>query len=129
MNQENQNIEHKRIWKDEFDKANLKHPTFMEEHGGVSAIIPREIFMSIRGGQGSMGADDAKNDAKNDAKSITARQSKILEQISQNPHISLDAIAEIIGVSSPTIDREIAKMVNIVKRVGPKKGGHWEVIE
>lgn len=100
MNQENQNIEHKRIWKDEFDKANLMHPTFMEEHGGVSAIIPREIFMSIRGGQGSMGADNAKNDAKNDAKNITARQSKILELISQNPHISLDAIAQAIGVSS-----------------------------
>lgn len=96
MNQENQNIEHKRIWKDEFDKANLKHPTFREEHGGVSAIIPREIFMSIRGGHGSLGPDDAKNDAKN----ITARQSKILELISQNPHISLDAIAEAIGVSS-----------------------------
>ena len=109
----------------EFDKANLKHPTFREEHGGVSAIIPREIFMSIRGGQGSMGADDAKNDAKN----ITERQSEILEPISQNPHISLDAIAEAIGVSSPTIDREIAKMVNLVKRVGPKKGGYWEVIE
>ena len=104
---------------------NLNHPTFREEHGGVSAIIPREIFMSIRGGQGSMGADDAKNDAKN----ITARQSKILELISQNPHISLDAIAEAIGVSSPTIDREISKMVNLVKRVGPKKGGYWEVIE
>lgn len=112
MNQENQNIEHKRIWKDEFDKANLKHPTFREEHGGVSAIIPREIFMSIRGGQGSLGAVDAKNnaknnaknDAKNDAKNITARQSKILELISQNPHISLDSIAEAIGVSSPTID-------------------------
>lgn len=109
----------------EFDKANLKHPTFREEHGGVSAIIPREIFMAIRVGQGSMGVDDAKNDAKN----IPERQSQILTLISQNPHISLDAIADVIGVSSPTIDREIAKMTNLVKRVGPKKGGYWEVIE
>lgn len=62
----------------EFDKANLKHPSFKEEHGGVTAIIPREIFMSIRGGQASMSADDAKNDAK----TITERQSKILELIS-----------------------------------------------
>lgn len=106
----------------EFDKANLKYPTFKEEHGGVSAIIPREIFMSIRGGQDPTGA-------KNDAKNITERQSMILTLISKNPNISLDAVAEAVGVSSPTIDREIAKMTNLVKRVGPKKGGHWEIIE
>lgn len=104
----------------EFDKANLKHPTFREERGGVTAIIPREIFMSIRGGHDATAAD---------AKNITDRQTKILELISLNPHISLDAIAEAIGVSSPNIGREIAKMTDFVKRVGPKKGGYWEVIE
>ena len=33
----------------EFDKLNLFHPSFTVEQGGVTAIIPREIFMSIRG--------------------------------------------------------------------------------
>ena len=32
-----------------FDKANLKRPEFTVEQGGVTAIIYREIFMSIRG--------------------------------------------------------------------------------
>lgn len=32
-----------------FDKANLKRPEFTVEQGGVTAIIHREIFMSVRG--------------------------------------------------------------------------------
>ena len=32
-----------------FDKANLKRPEFTVEQGGVTAIIYREIFMSVRG--------------------------------------------------------------------------------
>ncbi len=32
-----------------FDKANIKRPEFTVEQGGVTAIIYREIFMSIRG--------------------------------------------------------------------------------
>lgn len=91
MDHENQNIEHKRIWKDEYLKwvsgfANLKHPTFRKEHGGVTAIIPREIFMSIRGGQHPMGADGAKNgaiDAKNELNdtNLTERQKQVSKDI------------------------------------------------
>ncbi len=35
--------------KREFNKANLACPTFTVEQGGVTAIIPREVFLSIRG--------------------------------------------------------------------------------
>lgn len=73
--------------------------------------------------------NDVKNDVKNDAKNITESQSSILEIVSHNPGISLDAIAKEIGVSAPTIDREISKMGHILKHIGPKNGGHWEIIE
>lgn len=68
------------------------------------------------------------DDAKNDAKNLTARQMKILELIKATPTISLDKIAETLGVSAPTVDREIAKMAHCLKRIGPKKGGRWEII-
>ena len=68
------------------------------------------------------------NDAKNDAKNISQLQRNILELIQENPTISLDSIAKAIGVSAPTIDREIVKMSHLIKRIGPKKGGHWEII-
>ena len=68
------------------------------------------------------------DDAKNDAKNISQRQRNILELIQEHPTISLDSIAKAIGVSAPTIDREIVKMSHLIKRIGPKKGGHWEII-
>lgn len=72
--------------------------------------------------------DDAKNDAKSDAKNITPRQRAILDLVKENPAISLDAIAQALGVSAPTIDREIAKMTHLLHHVGPKNGGRWEVL-
>ena len=69
-----------------------------------------------------------RDDAKNDAKNISQRQRNILELIQENPTISLDSIAKAIGVSAPTIDREIVKMSHLIKRIGPKKGGYWEII-
>ncbi len=45
-----------------------------------------------------------------------------------NSEITLDEIAKEIGVGTSTIDREIAKMTHLVKRVGSKKGGHWEIL-
>ncbi len=63
-----------------------------------------------------------------DAKNISQRQRNIIELIQENPTISLESIAKAIGVSAPTIDREIVKMSHPIKRIGPKKGGHWEII-
>ena len=49
--------------------------------------------------------------------------------IKDNPTISLDAIAEKLGVGTTTVDREIKKLNNIIKRVGPRNGGYWEIVE
>ncbi len=69
----------------------------------------------------------AKIGAKDDAKT-TPRQDAILTLIEHNPEITLDAIAKEIGIGASTLDREIAKMTHLIRRVGPKKGGHWKII-
>ena len=33
-----------------------------------------------------------------------------------------------LNLSISTIEREIPKMSNLIKHIGTKKGGHWEVI-
>ena len=33
-----------------------------------------------------------------------------------------------IGISTSTLDREIARMSEWISHIGPKKGGHWEII-
>ncbi len=68
------------------------------------------------------------NGAK-DGANLTARQVDIVSMIKENPTISLNKIAEKLSIGTTTLDREIKKLNNIVKRVGPRNGGYWEVIE
>ena len=56
---------------------------------------------------------------------------KILELIKNDPNISAAAIAEKIGVSSRAVEKQLKKLreENLIRRVGPDKGGHWEIVE
>ena len=56
---------------------------------------------------------------------------KILWLINDNPEISAKELAYIINRSSRTIERAISKLKEEgrIKRIGPNKGGYWEVIE
>ena len=56
---------------------------------------------------------------------------KILEQIKLNPFISREELAEVCGLTSDGIKYNIRKLreKGIIKRIGPDKGGHWEVVE
>jgi ATP-dependent DNA helicase RecG len=67
--------------------------------------------------------------AKNVAKNLTERQQRIIALISENPQITRAEIAGAIGVATKTIERELTTLSNIVYYVGPKKGGHWEIIK
>ena len=55
---------------------------------------------------------------------------KILSAIRDNPYVGTQDIADRIGVERSTVARAIAKMKasGILRRVGPDKGGHWEVL-
>jgi ATP-dependent DNA helicase RecG len=55
---------------------------------------------------------------------------QIINEIKNNPNTTLSEIAENIGVSRRWIATNIKHLQDkgIVKRVGPNKGGHWEII-
>jgi predicted HTH transcriptional regulator len=71
-------------------------------------------------------SDDAQNDAQNDAQKTL--EEKIIFIIKGNDKITRIKMAELLGVSKPTIERAI-KASNKIKYVGPSKGGHWEITE
>jgi len=54
---------------------------------------------------------------------------KILTFITVNRFINAAEIARVIGITSRTIERALAKLrvSGKIKRIGPDKGGHWEV--
>ena len=55
---------------------------------------------------------------------------KILASIRANPFVGTQEMADMIGVERSTVARAIAKLkrAGMLRRIGPDKGGHWEVL-
>ena len=56
---------------------------------------------------------------------------KIINMMKGDPEITISGIATILGITKKGVDWQIKqlKKENRLKRIGPAKGGHWEVIE
>jgi ATP-dependent DNA helicase RecG len=56
---------------------------------------------------------------------------KILSTLKATPYITINELAEIVGISSKGVEWQIVKLKKEgrIKRIGPDKGGHWEVIK
>jgi len=56
---------------------------------------------------------------------------KILSILKATPYITINELAEIVGISQKGVEEQIAKYKKEgrIKRMGPNKGGHWEVIK
>jgi len=62
---------------------------------------------------------------------LVENQLKIVLLILEDEKITKNRMSEILNISNTAVDKNIFKLKNlgIIKRVGPAKGGHWEVIE
>lgn len=54
----------------------------------------------------------------------------IVAMMRENPRVSIDDMALSVGKARSAIIKQIARLksVGIVRRVGPDRGGHWEVV-
>ena len=89
------------------------------EENYINVSIPYDVEVMA-----SMRVTDvgAENDTENDTEKI------IISAIKSNPYVSQETLAKLCNKSRITISRFIKKS-NKIKRVGPDKGGHWEIIE
>jgi len=58
-------------------------------------------------------------------------QRQILELIRGNPKITYDVLAKETGRDRKTVRRHIAilKEKGLLQRIGPAKGGYWEIVD
>lgn len=96
-------------------KAGLPQPRF--EFGDFYTVIFPRILVPA--------------DAKTPRKTPGKTPLQILEIISKQPTLTIPEIAKMIKKSDSATERAIRKLreANLVKRIGPAKGGHWEVPE
>ncbi|MDO9316769.1 MAG: winged helix-turn-helix transcriptional regulator [Gammaproteobacteria bacterium] len=54
---------------------------------------------------------------------------KILQHMRENAHITIPELAAALGITERSVERNIQKLQleGMIRRLGPAKGGHWEV--
>ena len=64
-------------------------------------------------------------------KSKEKSKEKIMRFISENPQITTNQLAELIHLSIAGVEKNLRQLKeqNLIRCVGPDKGGHWEVIK
>ena len=68
---------------------------------------------------------------QNITQKITVNQQKIIDSIKNNPYITQEELAEIIGIARLNIIKNMKKLQeqNIIKRIGADKNGYWQIID
>ena len=48
----------------------------------------------------------------------------------RNPKITIAGLAQAVGITDRAIKKQIEKLKaqGLIRRIGPDKGGHWEVV-
>jgi ATP-dependent DNA helicase RecG len=63
-------------------------------------------------------------------KSSEKSSEKILSLLKSDPGLAAGDIAKMIGITQRAVEKQIAKLreEGRIRRIGPDKGGHWEVV-
>ena len=61
---------------------------------------------------------------------VNERQKLIISAVSENPHITQSELAQMLKIIVH-VNKNLKKLQEqgIIRRVGPDKGGHWEIVE
>ena len=64
-------------------------------------------------------------------KSKEKSKEKILQAIENTPYITTSELSQLTGLSISGIEKNLRQLKeqNKIKRIGPDKGGHWEVVK
>ena len=107
-------------------------PEFKQYDFMLRATIKKAVAQDVLQGNPQDDAQETtqKTTQKTSQKTTQKTTQKIIEAIMGNSNISIEELAVICGLSRDGINYNIRnlKKQGIIRRVGPDKGGHWEVI-
>ena len=98
------------------------------EKKGAQEITQKNVQPSERTGDVATG--NVNNGVESTQKSTQKSTQRIIALMKDNPYITTQEIADQIGIIRRGVAKHIKKLQEkgIIRRVGPDKGGHWEVI-
>lgn len=77
----------------------------------------------------SIGGDESREKTRKGREKPAKSRDKIVALLLEDGKLSAAALAEKIGISAKAVEKHLAnlKADGIIKRIGPAKGGYWEV--
>ena len=122
--------------RDGFEAEGLPMPKIENFCGGVRVIIERTNFIKLSAAGQTTTETIIQKTSQETSQETSQKTSqktpqKIIELIRNNPYISTQEMADIIGIDRRNITRNLRGLYDrgVLRRVGPDKGGHWEIIE
>lgn len=111
-------------------EANLPEPVYGQNASFVWIIFKRPAIAANSEDKNGLKATQKSGLESRLESGLNKTQQKILELIQENPYITYDKISQELGMARSGIAKHIQKLqdAHVIKRVGPDKGGHWEVI-
>ncbi len=110
------------FYQDEDFRTILWRPESADEQDSVRFSISSNLSDPTDGSQ--------ETPQKTLQKTLQKTQQKIIELVKEDAYITTQRMADLIGIDRSNIARAIKKLQHqgILRRVGPDKGGHWEII-
>ena len=96
-----------------------------------STYLPNADYIAVKNAtDGKMDDISSIVDDPNYTEQTSGTRGKILEYLQLHPETTLTDLAKELQISYKGIERQFKQMkkVGLIKRIGPNKGGHWEVI-
>lgn len=135
---ESQNIEYKQVWKDDYLKwicgfANAQGGTIFNGELLIIFYFSKEYQNAITNTKGSIVENIVENQryiVENIIEKLPKTQSQIIRIILEDPSVTTKEIAGTLSIAQRNVQNHIRKLkeVGVIRRVGPDKGGRWEII-
>lgn len=118
----------------ELEANGANNPTFRTDEFILKITVPKVIEKRTETEQKRDISEQNRTETeqkpnRNDIK-LTEKREAILRLMSDNPYISKAEISKLLGLHPSAVSRNIEAMRGkYLRRVGPDKGGFWEIIE
>jgi ATP-dependent DNA helicase RecG len=101
----------------------------MKKAGLAGPKIKSDMFFTITFQRPLYYSKQNESSEKSSVKGSEKSSVKILNAILADKFITADKLAQLLGISQRAVEKQIAKLKaeNKLRRIGPAKGGHWEV--
>ena len=92
-------------------------------------LLPKEAVDT--GAEGTTTGSTLKSDLKSSVESSVESSEKILTRLRANGKLTALQLSENLGLTKRAVEKQFAalKAAGRIRRIGPNKGGRWEVME